>query len=158
MGYILQWPWVFFDYFVTHFLCFKVIRNMPQHAWDLLECPFTHALCLKVVGDISQHERLVVHGLVAHFLCFKIIRVKQRHISFMPLIQGSNVMDRTQIVFNDAYFCIAQVALVLVLKQRFLIVPASPIFRCVRCLDTFFSRTAIEDKPWIDCQFFLNAH
>ena len=50
---------------------YTLIRDMPQHAWDLLDCPFTHASCLKAVGDILQHAWFVAHGLVAHFLCFK---------------------------------------------------------------------------------------
>ena len=51
------------------------MRNIPQHAWDLLNCLNTHH-SFKLIMDMSQLEWIYFNGLDIHFLYFKLIRYK----------------------------------------------------------------------------------
>ena len=58
----------------THFLCFKVIRDIVQVPWVYLNCFNAHLLSLPVVGNKKKCSRPNMHYLVPHLLGLILVR------------------------------------------------------------------------------------
>ena len=59
-------------YLLTHFLCLKVVRDIPQSAWFSLHCLLTYLICLR--WYISQGFWFILNSFFTHPFGFETIR------------------------------------------------------------------------------------